>query len=178
MNHSGINGLKRDGKKYFGGERRYNNCYTYAINQPINPFTHKPYESYDFCQPNNLGGEGFELISNSYGYTDWSKSDVVEVVNRDLSKIGYRFRKSNYKEYSPVKGAWKVAMCLNKIYGSENGDYHWYRQNSDGTWSHKKGMGSIESHDEDGHVIHNPKKCNRGKYTEFVGFFMIEPLTE
>ncbi len=54
-------------------------------------------------------------------------------------------------------------------------DYHRYRQNADGTWSHKPGTTSIKNCDDSGNAIFDPEFADRGIYTSFVGFFKITP---
>ncbi len=39
--------------------------------------------------------------------------------------------------------------------------YHWYRQNPDGTWSHKPSGGDVRDYDFDGNPIYDPEFCNR-----------------
>jgi hypothetical protein len=41
------------------------------------------------------------------------------------------------------------------------GDYHWYRQDSDGMWSHKPGEDAVCRIDADGKAITNPQTCAR-----------------
>ncbi len=62
-------------------------------------------------------------------------------------------------------------------------DYHWYRQNDDGTWSHKPGDGPIQKVDASGEIIYDPQHCNRDytaingiNYEVFVGYFAVSPL--
>lgn len=46
-------------------------------------------------------------------------------------------------------------------------DYHWYRQDKTGCWSHKPGSTAARNTDNAGHTISDPKTCNRGPYTIF-----------
>ena len=39
-------------------------------------------------------------------------------------------------------------------------DYHWYRQNPDGSWSHKLGSDPVTNVDADDEIIWNPKDAN------------------
>lgn len=64
------------------------------------------------------------------------------------------------------------------------GDYHFYRQNPDGTWSHKQGCGGKATNlDGNGNVINDPETCSRYdieidfNYGTFVGFYAVSPLT-
>ena len=50
-------------------------------------------------------------------------------------------------------------------------DFHWYRQDSDGRWSHKPGSTEARNYDQSGNLISNPETADRGDYTEFVGYF-------
>ena len=40
-------------------------------------------------------------------------------------------------------------------------DYHWYRQDSGGGWSHKPGWGDVTDVDASGNLINDPCKANR-----------------
>jgi len=159
---SKYNGLYENKKEF--EEHRNNNCYTYAINQPVNPYTDKPYEYYEYCQPGFLGGKGIEP---DYSYDE----RLVELAKKDLKNLGYKLIKSSFKGYIDDKNCWKVAFC----YGDN--DYHWYRQNKDGTWSHKWGEEKVKYKDENGKIIRNPETCNRGKYKYFGGYFLIKKVS-
>ena len=50
-------------------------------------------------------------------------------------------------------------------------DFHWYRQDSDGRWSHKPGGTQATNRDNSGALITNPETANRGYYTQFVGYY-------
>lgn len=50
-------------------------------------------------------------------------------------------------------------------------DYHWYRQDRDGRWTHKPGSTPATNLDNSGRIITNPETANRGGYTQFVGYY-------
>lgn len=56
-------------------------------------------------------------------------------------------------------------------------DYHFYRKDSNGYWSHKRGLNAITNKDASGNKIRNPEKANRKyndvNYKVFVGTFRI-----
>jgi hypothetical protein len=52
-------------------------------------------------------------------------------------------------------------------------DYHWYRLDDNGMWSHKPGNGSARNWDESGNPITNPETADRGPYTVFCGYFTV-----
>lgn len=67
-------------------------------------------------------------------------------------------------------GTWKIAIAID---ADGTGDYHFYRQNNDGTWSHKPGASDVKNTDESGNLIYNPKTADRGIYECFVGFYYV-----
>ncbi len=52
-------------------------------------------------------------------------------------------------------------------------DYHWYRRDSDGMWTHKPGGTQATNLDNSGDPIANPETADRGWYTVFCGYFCI-----
>lgn len=65
-------------------------------------------------------------------------------------------------------GKTKIALVV-----APNLDYHWYRQDSDGKWSHKPGSTKATNLDNAGKVITNPETASRGAYTSFCGYFFV-----
>ena len=49
-------------------------------------------------------------------------------------------------------------------------DYHWYRQDDTGYWSHKPGHTRATDRDASGNVIVDPRDCNLGIYS-FTTFY-------
>ena len=56
-------------------------------------------------------------------------------------------------------------------------DYHWYRRDSNGMWSHKPGQTAARNTDNAGRTISDPRSCDRGPYNNFCGFFNTVPGT-
>jgi hypothetical protein len=58
-----------------------------------------------------------------------------------------------------------------------NRDYHWYRQNPDGSWSHKRGHTAVTNVDASGRLIWDPEAANRNygsyNYSAFGGYFCV-----
>jgi hypothetical protein len=52
-------------------------------------------------------------------------------------------------------------------------DYHWYRLDDNGMWSHKPGGTEARSWDESGNPITDPQTADRGSYTIFCGYFTV-----
>lgn len=51
-------------------------------------------------------------------------------------------------------------------------DYHWYRQDTNGCWSHKPGETPARNTDDSGASISDPRTCDRGPYTDFCSFMI------
>ena len=54
-------------------------------------------------------------------------------------------------------------------------DFHWYRLDSTGTWSHKPGETPARNVDNKGKIINDPRTCDRGNYTDFCAFSLTIP---
>jgi hypothetical protein len=53
-------------------------------------------------------------------------------------------------------------------------DYHWYRQERNGYWSHKIGSGGVTNIDNSGHAIRDPRDATRGMYGQFCTFMIAK----
>lgn len=75
----------------------------------------------------------------------------------------------------------KFAKCPERTYKvalvacSDDWDYHWYRQDSDGYWSHKPGTDFVRRYDDSYDLIIDPSNCDWGDYDTFLGFFAVSP---
>lgn len=87
-------------------------------------------------------------------------------------------RKLNERVLSDNKGIFnrtKKRECPKNHYkgvmfvGSKRGDYHFYRRDRDGLWSHKFGRGKPVKIDTDGKLIKDPEKAKK-EYKRAPGF--------
>jgi hypothetical protein len=53
-------------------------------------------------------------------------------------------------------------------------DFHWYRKDKRGWWSHKPGGTAATDRDNAGHLIRDPRAADRGPYTDFCGFMIVQ----
>ena len=86
----------------------------------------------------------------------------------------YRSRSESSENEKPGKKEYKVALVI-----APGKDYHWYQQNKDGYWSHKRGLTQASNVDASGKKIKNPKTCNRNygndlNYSNFCGYYMVK----
>jgi hypothetical protein len=76
-------------------------------------------------------------------------------------------------------GSYKVALVIGQN-GSGNYDYHWYRQDSDGLWSHKPGGNAVTRLDSSNQLIIDPQNAardytssGRSNYSTFGGYYAV-----
>lgn len=73
---------------------------------------------------------------------------------------------------SPKPGYYPVALVVDP-----GVDYHWYRLDNNGRWSHKPGNTNATDTDASGNPITNPETANRNygsvNYREFCGYFYV-----
>ena len=168
----------------------YSETYTLVVSEIPISGSELPYE------PNSWNREEVELYTNCYSYAfnnqwywmnpgrdspvgsiaqnDITKTNVVNYVREDAYSLGFVFEEIEWDDCCDT-GAYKVALVVD-----EGVDYHWYRQNPDGTWSHKRGQTDVINYDASGLIINNPKTADRDyfwlDYDEFVGYFQVTPL--
>lgn len=117
-----------------------------------------------------------------------SSERLEMLVMQDVENFRTIIRPSG-KEGDAGEGFYKIAIALD---GGR--DYHFYRQNPDGTWSHKLGRkGEVQNVDASGNIIYDPETCDRNyipppnsgvadpfedgrDYKTFVGFYDISML--
>ena len=126
----------------------YTNCYADGFNLQRNTMTGQRY-LYKGIQPGMISPNK----SDCY-YPGMSAENLINIIAADADAMGYYFEKVEPGD-ELVKSTWLVAL----VYGE---DYHWYRQNSDGTWSHKPGITRVRNYDINGNIIYDPQYCEWG----------------
>lgn len=69
-----------------------------------------------------------------------------------------------------IPDGWFVALVI-----WPNVDFHWYRQDKSGCWSHKPGGTAARNTDNSNKIITNPQNADRGNYTQFCSFMITKP---
>ena len=71
-----------------------------------------------------------------------------------------------------------VGQCPVALVVAPGKDYHWYRRNANGNWSHKPGGTDATTFDASGNKITNPETADRNygylNYTDFCGYFCVD----
>jgi hypothetical protein len=120
------------------GIKKYNNCYSYLLDDPKAKNKKK-------IQPGYFSG------------IQWGK------INYDsCGDIWRRLRADNPEIYSALeeercrRGFYKGYLVLDQ----KKHDYHFYRQDDSGIWSHKPGSHKVRQYDGEFQVILNPRTAN------------------
>ena len=130
------------------------NCYAYAVDDP---FGH--YRKPSPFQPGRvlpLPGEA-------------QSKDISALSVKEITKLAVGDGLIKAPDDAPEKaGYYLVALTIRP-----GVDFHWYRKDMDGTWSHKPGTTPVSKVDDSGKPITNPELADRGKYTDFGGYFYV-----
>ncbi len=175
------------------------NCYNYALNR----LNLENDGIYCLMQPGGLAE------CDVYNYIDAGTYDGYPALYcplKDGEQIqSYAIADAEYLDitFTPIgqtdvcpDGTYKVALVVDLLddpqvpeeYWLQNGvmyiypdmDYHWYRQNPDGTWSHKRGQSEVINYDASGEIIYDPQVCDRDygtiDYSIFVGYYAVSSV--
>ena len=126
-----------------GFVRDWNNCYNYANNRRTDTY----------ASPGEASGQEFNTLTCL---------SIDSAVLRD----GLETCTDITQPIPPGKA--RIALCVNP-----GTDFHWYREDRNGMWSHKIGKGKALNRDNSGQPISDPEKADRGGYTDFCGYYFV-----
>ena len=137
------------------------NCYSYALNAPY--------------QINSNGD--LELWKVDPGYNSYAAELdeyywVWDSLYADSTSYNFLILPLSKYEVCPI-GMYKIAFFGDK---SRKKDFHFFRQNSDGTWSHKTNGTIVTILDDNGEIVMDPETASIEQYDSFVSYFAITPL--
>lgn len=155
-----------------GGEYGYNptywndssridraNCYAYALSVLVKTGPYK-------LQPGDISGKTISL----------SESSIYTAMKADVKKLDRTIRRSYHSE-KPGKNEYKIALVIDDKGPENERDYHFYKQDKDGGFSHKRGLTKVIFWDASKNSVINPKACDRdyGKldYTIFCNYYIV-----
>jgi hypothetical protein len=110
---------------------------------------------------------------------------IVNLCQTDASATHFSFTPC-VRNDPCLAGTYKVALVIDPLEQGEdllpgNYDYHWYRQNPDGSWSHKPGLDTVRNFDRISDIVYDPQIADRisatlPHYTWFIRYFAVNPL--
>jgi hypothetical protein len=181
-------GPKDDESNYAPAVQITNNCYSYAFNDCR---IHEDYGENNHCDgrekmckpnPGVRVGKPFYAGAKSIKDIEEMKTcdNIIEAAGRDAAASGESFvpcgkmEKCTLDDDSAKEGkkAYKVALYI-----APKKEYHWYRQDKNGCWSHKPGWGRVSQKDPTDIIISDPDNSNRQfpeyNYSKLCGFFCV-----
>lgn len=142
-----------------------NNCYNYANDKATGTFA-QPGRAHDL-----RAGLAYNLrITSGEVVQAAAVNDSLQVVNVPRPPQGPFVQ--NRLPRVPKGPRHLVALAVDV----DGRDFHWYRLDSDGKWSHKPGITRVSQYDNAGHYITDPRNCSKGSYT-FFGFMSTDKNT-
>ncbi|MGF7228556.1 MAG: hypothetical protein ACQR33_01075 [Candidatus Saccharibacteria bacterium] len=135
------------------------NCYSYALNAP----------QYYWSVP----GHGFvrEVAQEYYReFVAFFETYAIDAVRRALLDGAAHDGLLPVDGDDEREGYYRVALVFA---AGNNSDFHWYRQDDSGLWSHKNGWHPATNKDDDGRLITDPQTATRHDYPIFGGYFLV-----
>jgi hypothetical protein len=139
-----------------------NNCYNYATN----------IQTGTYAQPGRASGHMYVSASDCAGVGGGAVSDGLKPADCDR---GCGCRDCCIKVALVASPGTIVPLVDDEgdTYEGAFYDYHFYRLDDNGTWSHKPGARPVTNLDASGNPISDPRTCDRGPYTTFCGCYCV-----
>jgi hypothetical protein len=132
-----------------------NNCYNYATDVRNNSFGQPGIGGGLIDRPSYCDGPVGDATLNCPDKTVGSIADGLTSTGAEPSLDGIEF-------------GHVVALVI-----APAADFHWYRRDRDGMWSHKIGPTAATNLDHSDRPISDPRTADRFRYTQFCGFFAV-----
>ena len=157
------------------GDTQAVNCYGYAFNIQTFPGTNviwaMPQPGQYYNAHRTIDEEPFVLDSSSALSVSTAVAlDVAKYNELNNTEMVFNELHDKYEICSP--GTYRVALVVS------DGDYHWYRQDADGLWSHKRGNGPVKRKDSSEILIIDPDIANTLPYTSDPIYFEVTPWND
>ena len=139
--------------------KKTHNCYAYVLDIIKESLTKKPQPGY-YSGYSYLTDDDIRTCDKMFGRIKSDNESMFKINFRDKCPDGYR------KGYLAVDDG-------------KNTDYHFYRLDSDGSWSHKPGSTPAIQSNSDGKIITAPhsatRKSSSHNYNKSCGYFCFDP---
>jgi hypothetical protein len=134
------------------------NCYSYLLNRP-DYYWSVPGEGFVKAQTQEYF-KNFDKKFKNISLNDFREHLILGAIKDGLTPI----------EVAVDKDEYYLAVLF---YSDSEKDFHWYRKDDNGFWSHKNGREAASNVDDDGRLITNPLQCANPLYPIFGGFFLV-----
>lgn len=160
------------------------NCYAYALGLFFDPLYLEDSPNYSLrfmFQPGTIESaikENRSINDRENEFNDWNEEEYTNALYRDILALGGTIEETTKNAIVP-KDKWKiyfVFQTFNSAFknGYYIGDYHFYKQNNNGLWSHKPGPQKIAIQ------VKNPEKDVKigKKYNNKTGKYYLISLPD
>jgi hypothetical protein len=146
--------------------KQSHNCYAYALNLIDATQTTK-------CKKMNRTKKKECLRPQPGEYSGYKdKFDAKKVtckrIEERMMKDNPSIRKLKKNQPCPI-GFYKIMLYV----ANDGSDYHFFRQDNTGLWSHKNGWRLARNKDVKNKLIHTPVTSDKGKYTVPCGSYAV-----
>jgi len=119
---------------------------------------------------NNCYNYGCDRITNTFAQPGRASGHSFHDI--DCGDVGKGAKSDGLLPTAPATPAdgWLAALVI-----WPGHDYHWYRCDEGGRWSHKPGQTPARNTDNRGALIDSPERCDRGPYTIFCSYYQVIP---
>jgi hypothetical protein len=147
--------------------RKSHNCYAYALNLIDAKQTSK---CKNYIQKTKKKYCPRPQTGDYAGYTDNfdSKKVTCKRIEERMMKDNPSIQKLKKNQPCPY-GFYKIMLYCAK----DGSDYHFFRQDNTGLWSHKNGWRLARNKDVKNKLIHTPVTSDKGKYTVLCGTYAV-----
>lgn len=159
---------------YSSSRRAGPNCmaYAYGIPKNLNGTAYKQKPCPGYFAGIDTSEELSEVMEN--GSPRAIKMTFEKYMTMDFDALDKKIVEVS-NDYQPQKGERMFALVTAPyIIPGVGSDFHFYVKDKNGFWSHKPGTTNPTIFDDSGNTIKDPSTCNRGIYTNFVGFYVIK----
>lgn len=117
--------------------------------------------------------------SGHYYSLSYIRAHTPKILAEDAPYYNGKVIQYTTQNATPGTRQYKIACVFaNDRYGNPDAGFHFYRQDSNDYWSHKRGLTAISQLDSTGYAISNPMTCGRNygvdfNYSIWGGFYMV-----
>lgn len=123
---------------------------------------------------NNCYNYGCDKITNSIAQPGRGSGSIFSSLQ--CGDVGLAAKRDGLGPVSAPNGNPPANSHYVALVMAPSRDFHWYRFDANGRWSHKPGRTPATDRDNSGQVILNPEAADRGGYTDFCGYFLVNVL--
>ena len=102
-----------------------------------------------------------------------TKESLLYKVKSDMYIMGNKFRKVPKKKKNKPKEKWINKAYIVAFVYEPWVDYHWYRQDKGGKWSHKPGATRVKRTKKSGKGLPTGQYKSDG-YSNFIGYYYVK----